>query len=231
MSHQAPSAAAEPARVFIVDDHPLIREGLAELIRRDPALAVCGEAGSATECLRKVAAARPGLIVVDINLPDRGGLDLIKDLQNLLPDVPVLVYSMCDESLYAERVLRAGARGFVMKRESGRRTLEAMHDVLEGRLHMSTEVADGLVAKSLNEGKSRASPRRAPGLSLLTDRELEIFRHIGLGRGTREIARLLHRSPKTVEVHRTNIKRKLGVPETGGLIRMAVQWSEAQDRQ
>jgi DNA-binding NarL/FixJ family response regulator len=217
------SAAVERRRkLLIVDDHPMMREGLAQLIRHEPDLVVCGEAGTANEALQLVARLKPNLALVDISLPDKSGLDLIKDLQNLHSGLPVLVISMHDESLHAERVLRAGARGYIMKQEGGEKIMEAIRQVLAGRIYVSPKMSARIL-----EVFSGQRPRAGHSpIEQLTDREFEVFRLIGQGIGTREIARRLSLSVKTVEVHRAKIKSKLGLKSATELVRHAVRWVE-----
>jgi len=213
-----------PTRVFLVDDHPLVREWLANLIDQQPDLTVCGEAGSAAAALTAIAAARPDVAIVDITLGGRSGLDLIKDLKLMHPSVAVLVLSMHDEALYAERALRAGARGYIMKREVTRKVVLAIRRVQQGRVYLSEQQATHL-AEKLVTGATDAS--ESP-VTRLSDRELEIFRLVGQGRATREIAEALLLSAKTVQAYYVRIKEKLGVTNANELMREAVRWVEGQ---
>ena len=213
-----------PTRVFLVDDHPLVREWLANLIDQQPDLKVCGEAGSAAAALTGIATARPDVAIVDITLGGRSGLDLIKDLKLMHPSVAVLVLSMHDEGLYAERALRAGARGYIMKREVTRKVVLAIRRVQQGRVYMSEQQAAHL-AEKLVTGAPDAS--ESP-VARLSDRELEIFRLVGQGQATREIAEALHLSAKTVQAYYVRIKEKLGVANANELMREAVRWVESQ---
>jgi DNA-binding NarL/FixJ family response regulator len=208
--------------VLIVDDHPMMREGLAQLLGQEADLKVSGQAATAREAMELTEVQTPDLVIADISLPDKSGLELIKDLQALHPGIRVLVISMHDEALYAERVLRAGGRGYVMKQEGGRKILEAIHRVLAGQVHVS----DTMSARLL-ETFSAKKPVTTP-VERLTDREFEVFQMIGGGLGTREIAMKLHLSVKTVEVHRGNIKEKLDIRSAPELIRYAVRWIEGQ---
>lgn len=217
-----PAAAQKKQRLLIVDDHPMMREGLAQLINHEADLVVCGEAGSANEALDLVEKLKPELVLVDISLPDKGGLELIKDLQALHPALLMLVISMHDESLHAERVLRAGARGYIMKQEGGGKIMEAIRQVLAGQIYVSHKMS-ARILETFSGRRAKAS--RSP-IESLTDREFEVFRHIGQGIGTREIARRLSLSVKTVEVHRANIKQKLGLKGATELVRHAVRWVE-----
>ncbi|MBV9492076.1 MAG: response regulator transcription factor [Verrucomicrobia bacterium] len=205
-------------RILIVDDHPMMREGLRALIGRERDLDVCGEAETASEALEAALRLRPDLVLVDIALPGRNGLELIKDLHAIDAALPILVVSMHDELLWAERVFRAGARGYVMKREAGPIMIEAIRRVLGGRLYVTEKVSSRIVER-LAGRQVKASP-----IVQLSDREFEIFQHIGGGKGTMEIAEALHVSPKTVEAHRAKIKEKLNLRTIPELISFACRW-------
>ncbi len=223
MTAKKPRAAARDKRkLLIVDDHPMMREGLAQLINHEPDLTVCGEAGSANEALELVVKLKPDLVLVDISLPDKSGLELIKDLHALHPGVKMLVISMHDESLHAERALRAGARGYIMKQEGGEKLSEAIRQVLAGHIYVSGKMS-ARILEVFSGQRTKAS--RSP-IERLTDREFEVFSFIGQGIGTREIARRLSLSIKTIEVHRANIKQKLGLKGATELVRHAVRWVE-----
>ena len=213
-------ASAKPARsrVFLVDDHVVVRSGLAELIGREPDLAVCGAAADAEDALQSIPRARPDLVLVDLSLPGTSGLELVKDLKRRCPKLPVLVLSMHEESLYAERVLQAGARGYVMKDKSFPEIRAAMRRVLAGRIYLSEEMSDRLL-QTVAGGPAKGSP-----LERLSDRELEVFEMIGRGLGTAAIARKLHLSVKTVETHRAHIKEKLNLDTGAELVQQAVHW-------
>lgn len=211
-------------RLFIVDDHPMMRSGLAQLIGAEPDLKVAGEAGTATEALDAILARPPDLVLLDISLPDKNGLELIKDLRALKPGLPVLVISMHDETIYAERVLRAGARGYLMKQEGGKKFLQAIRQVLGGRIYLSEKMSERI----LESFSGQATEPTVSPVRHLTDREFEIFQLIGQGKATGEIARQLHLSVKTVEVHRGNIKKKLGLKSATDLLRYAVRWAETE---
>jgi DNA-binding NarL/FixJ family response regulator len=220
-----PSRAAAPRKkkVLLVDDHPMMRDGLAQLIAGEKDLEICGGAGDAAAALEMVNSRQPELVLTDISLPDKNGLELTKDILAMRPDTLVLVISMHDEALYAGRVLRAGARGYIMKQEGGKKILQAIRAVLGGQISVSEKMAASLL--------ETLSGRRSSSGSLvetLTDRELEIFQNIGRGLETKQIAAALHVSPKTVEAHRANIKTKLGIASHAELIRQAVRWVEAQ---
>lgn len=217
------SAAQSKKRILIVDDHPMMRQGLAQLVGAEPDLIVCGEVDSAESAIDAVGKSKPDLVLADISLPGKNGLELIKDFQAVQPGLPVLVISMHDESLYAERVLRAGGRGYIMKQEGGRKLMLALRQVLAGKIYVSEKIsADILENFSGHRPGTESSP-----VEKLTDREFEVFQHLGQGRGTRDIAEKLHLSVKTVEVHRANIKAKLKLKSAPELIRFAVRWSES----
>jgi DNA-binding NarL/FixJ family response regulator len=210
-------------RIFLLDDHPMMREGMRTLIEGEGDLEVCGEAEDAAPALEEIQKLKPDLAIVDISLRSGNGLELIKDLQIRAPEVAALVISMHDESLYAERVLRAGGRGYIMKQEGGKRILEGIRAVLSGQTFVSANVS----ARILNSISGRAS-EGSSGVEKLSDREFEVFQLIGKGLGTKEIADELKVSVKTVEVHRVNIKQKLGIATAPVLIRFAVRWVESQ---
>lgn len=214
--------AKTKTRVVVVDDHPMMREGLIQLISQERDLSVCGEADTAAAALELVARERPKLVLADISLPDKNGLELIKDIQAMEPGTIVLVISMHDESLYAERVLRAGGRGYIMKQEGGKKLLDAIRQVLDGRIYVSDKISARIL-----EIFSGARPKSSSPIDLLTDREFEVFQLIGQGLDVKEIADRLHLSVKTAEVHRANIKQKLKLRSVGDLIRHAVRWIES----
>jgi DNA-binding NarL/FixJ family response regulator len=207
-------------RILLVDDHPLMRRGQADLLGREPDLEVCGEASTAREAMEAIAKLKPDLVLADMALPDKNGLELIKDIQALHPGLPVLVMSMQEESLYAARVLRAGGRGYVMKAEGLERLAPAIRTVLNGQValshRMSAKVLESMVGPS---GKVGSGPE-----AKLSDRELEVLRLFGEGWSTEEIATRLHLSPKTVDVHRAHIKEKLELKTTPEFQRFAIRW-------
>jgi DNA-binding NarL/FixJ family response regulator len=210
--------------VLIVDDHPMMREGLAQLIEHEPDLGVAGQADDAAQALNAVAANVPDLVLVDISLPDRSGLELIKDLHTLHPALPILVVSMHDETLYAERVLRAGGRGYIMKQEGGKKLMQAIRQVLGGQIYVSEKISARILETfSGQRGEGPHSP-----LERLSDREFEVFQLIGQGQGTSQIAQQLRLSGKTVEAHRANIKKKLELSRGADLVRFAIRWTEMQ---
>lgn len=219
---------AEPPkkRILIVDDHPMMRDGLAQLIAQEADLEVCGEADSAHAALALVLRHKPELVLADITLPDKNGLELIKDIQAMLPGTQVLVISMHDEFLYAERVLKAGGRGYIMKQEGGKKLMVAIRQVLSGRVYLSEKMAANILEIFSGSPSGAAGP-----LHQLTDREFEVFQLIGRGLDVREIAERLHISVKTAEVHRANAKQKLQLKSVAELIRYAVRWIESDSHQ
>ena len=211
-------------RVFLVDDHPLVREWLTNLIHQQADLAVCGEAESGPEAREAILALKPDVAIVDIALKDSSGIELIKDLKSCCPNVRVLVLSMHEEAHYVERSLRAGARGYIMKRETTRKVVSAIRQVLEGKLAVSEEMAAAMASRCV-EGKTldALSPTEQ-----LSDRELEVFEMLGQGRGTRQIAETLGVSIKTVQAYCGRIKEKLQLASATELLREAVRCHEAE---
>jgi len=207
-----------------VDDHPLVREWLTNLINQQPDLTVCGETESAPCALEAIAGSKPEVAIVDISLKDSSGIELIKDLKQCQPEVAVLVLSMHDESHYAERALRAGAKGYVMKRETTKKVIDAIHRVLEGKLYVSDAVAERITSQ-LVEGKPTAS--HSP-VEQLSDRELEVFELLGQGLGTRQISETLRVSIKTVQAYCARMKEKLNLGSATELLREAIRWNETK---
>jgi DNA-binding NarL/FixJ family response regulator len=205
--------------VFVVDDHPLLRQGLALLINREQDLIVCGEAEEAQAALRAIAEKKPDILIVDISLNGPDGLELLKNLRMLYPDLPVLILSMHDESIYAERALRARANGYIMKQEATEKVLVAVRRILGGDIYLSDRMAN----KLLHHYISGSAADISSGLSVLSDRELEVFRLIGEGRGARQIAEKLHLSVKTVETYQAHIKDKLSLRSGRELVQHAIQ--------
>ncbi len=218
------NAGHKKKQIFLVDDHPLVREWLTNLINQQSDLVVSGEADNAPAAVSAVNAAKPDLVIVDVSLKNSSGLELIKSLKELSPDVPTLVLSMYDESLYAERALRAGARGYINKSETAQKVVEAIHRVLEGKLFMSEKLAETMAARALT---GQPPPHRSP-VELLSDRELEAFEKLGQGLSTKQIAADLGVSVKTVEAYCARIKKKLNVTRAVQLLREAIRWNETR---
>lgn len=209
-------------RVLIVDPLPIMRLGLAQVINAEPDLLVAGEAGTAEQALNLISARQADLVLTDLSLPDKSGLELVKDLRMFHPRLPVLVTSTQDENLLAERVLRAGGRGYVMKQAGAPTLLLAIRRVLSGQISVSDRVSSKLLEGF--SGRGKGSP-----LEELSDREFQVFQMLGKGAVTRDIAEQLRVSPKTVDVHRGNIKRRLRLRTGRELVRFAIRWAEAQN--
>jgi DNA-binding NarL/FixJ family response regulator len=209
---------------LIVDDHPFMRAGLAQLIEKQPGLTVGGEAGDPAAAMTELAKGGIDLVLTDITMPGRSGIEFIKDVVAVHPGLPILVVSMHDEVIYAERVLRAGARGYIMKEAGGEALLAALRQVLSGLVYVSPKMS-ARILDNLSGRKPRGS--QSP-IEKLTDREFEVFQLIGQGKSTREIAKQLHLSSKTVDVHRGHIKEKLELKDVTSLVRHAVRWVETQ---
>jgi DNA-binding NarL/FixJ family response regulator len=210
------------ARILIVDDHPIVRQGLVQMLGHEPDMEACGEAESAAEALKAIAAAAPDAAIVDLSLKDSSGLELLKDIRVRYPRLPVLVLSVYDESMYAERALRAGARGYMMKEEAAEKVVTAIRRILAGQIYLSEAMASRLL-HVLVDGRPDAGLSPAERLS---DRELEVFQLIGQGFGNTEIARRLHLSPRTVETYRGHIKEKLNLAGATELLQHAIQWAQ-----
>jgi len=215
--------AKSQARIFLVDDHPLVREWLTNLINQQGDLMVCGECESAPQALQAIGEIRPDIAIVDISLKDSSGVELIKNLKLAHPDIAVLVLSMHEESLYAERALRAGARGYVMKRETTRKVIEAIRTVLAGRLFVSETIKDALASRVVKGGNTTS---QSP-VELLSDRELEVFQMLGQGQGTRQIAENMRVSVKTVQAYCARMKEKMSLNNATELLREAIRWNES----
>lgn len=211
------------SKILLVDDHPLMNEGLRQVIACEPGLAICGVAGTVQEALALVESSKPDLLITDLSLPGRNGLELIKDLGAIHPELPILVLSLHDELLYAERVLRAGGRGYVMKNAPAAQLIEAIHCVLGGNVFSSPNVTRHLL-QALVPGKNHAK-QNFP-LESLTDREMEVFELIGKAQSSQAIATQLGISPRTVDVHRAHIREKLGLEDGNALTRHAIRWVE-----
>src|SRR5229473_2284248 len=223
MNRKTSVEPSRKSRVFLVDDHPLVREGLTNLINQQDDLAVCGEAEDSTGALTGIAENEPDVALIDISLKNESGLELVKNLEARFPLVALIVLSMHDEALYAERALRAGARGYVMKRETTKSVLTAIRRVVEGDVYLSERFVN-VMARRL--GSSRRAAANSP-VELLSDRELEVFRLIGQGRSTSQIAEDLHLSLKTVQAYCARAKEKFDVHSLGELLRAAIRWEDA----
>lgn len=208
-------------RVFVVDDHPIVRQGLALLINREPDLMVCGEAEDAHVAMQAITTAKPDIMIVDISLNGPDGLDLLKDIRTRYPEMPVLILSMHDESVYAERALRAGAQGYIMKQEATDKVLVALRRILSKEIYISERIANRMLQRYIGS----PTVGRPSSIADLTDRELEVFRLIGEGHSTRRIAEELHISVKTVESYQAHIKEKLSLRSARELVQHAIQWN------
>lgn len=214
---------SQKTKILLVDDHPLVREGLANLIHQQPDLEVCGEAASQPQALQLIADAKPHIAVIDISLENGSGLELIKSVKAMHPSVAMLALSMHDESLYAERALRAGARGYLMKREAAKKVIQGVRAVLAGQLFVSEKISS-LMAERFVEGRTAVS---SP-VEQLSDRELEVFQLLGRGHSTRQIADHLNVGFKTVQAYCARIKEKLQLANATELLRAAMQWNADQ---
>jgi DNA-binding NarL/FixJ family response regulator len=222
-----PSARPAKRRILLVDDHPMTREGLAAIINRQSDLVVCGEASSPAEAMSQLTQSQPDLMVTDMTMPGRSGIEFLKDVHAMLPGLPIVVLSMHDETLFAERALRAGARGYLMKDAGSAKVLEVVRSVLEGEVYVSPQMSARLLdAMTGHRPRGSSSP-----IEKLSDREFEVFRLLGSGKSTKEVAKCLNLSSKTVDVHRGRIKEKLQIRDAAALIHHAVRWVETQGAQ
>jgi DNA-binding NarL/FixJ family response regulator len=210
----------DKAKIVIVDDHPIVRQGLKELINHETDLTVCGQAGDAHQAMEIIKSLGPDMVIVDITLKEKNGMELIKDIKVQYPNLPVLALSMHDETLYAERAIRAGARGYIMKQQATEKVVAAIRKVLRGEVYIS----ERMVAKVMGKLAGVKTEMAASPLDCLSDRELEVFLMIGKGHGTRQIARKLHLSIKTIETYRSHIKEKLNFADSTELLQYAIQW-------
>jgi DNA-binding NarL/FixJ family response regulator len=208
-------------RIMVVDDHPIVRQGLTLLINREPDLVVCGEAEEAMGAMHVLASSRPDVLIVDISLSGPDGIDLLKNIRTTHPTLPVLILSMHDESVYAERALRAGANGYIMKQEATENVLVAVRRILSGEIYVSARIANQMLRHYI----TGSGTLRDSSIADLSDRELEVFRLIGEGHGTRQIAEKLHLSVKTVESYQAHIKEKLSLRSSRELMQRAIQWN------
>lgn len=221
VTYKPQSTGTTKKRIMVVDDHPIVRQGLALLINREPDMVVCGEAEEAAGAMHVLNSSRPDVLIVDISLNGPDGLDLLKNIRSIHPTLPVLILSMHDESLYAERALRAGSNGYIMKQEATEKVLVALRRILSGEIYVSDRIANKLLKHYITGSGSL----RNSTISDLSDRELEVFRLIGEGHGTRQIAEELHLSVKTVESYQAHIKEKLSLRSARELMQRAIQWS------
>jgi len=225
VSQTAKCEAVDAKRIVIVDDHPLFRKGLEQLIDSDDGFCICGEAETAAQAMDVLRKVKPDLAIVDISLPGTNGIELIKNIRAEFPRLPVLVLSMYDESLYALRALRAGAQGYIMKQEALANVVNAIHEVFQGRPYLSPAMSATVIARfAQGPGESNVST-----VGRLSDRELEVFDLIGTGQDMRALAKMLHVSPNTVETHRAHIKEKLSLENARQVARLAVQWVGQQE--
>ena len=211
-------------RILLVDDHPLVRERLAEVLTREADLTVCGEAEDRHQALEAIQAQKPGLVIVDLTLKNSDGLELIKDVHSRWPKLPMLVVSMHDESLYAERVIRAGALGYITKQEATRKILQAVRRVLAGDIYLNERIATRIITRLTTP----LGPVATTPAELLADRELQVFELTGRGLNTRQIAVRLHIGVKTVETYRARIRDKLRLKDPTELLQSAIAWSHRQ---
>ena len=209
------------ASIFIVDDHPLVRRGMQQLIDGEPDLRVHGEAASVHETLELITQNTPDLVIVDLSLPDGNGLELVKHLLARFPELSILVSSMHDETLFAERALKAGAKGYINKSATGDEVVKAIKQILSGKTYLSKQLAEQQEQNKANHSQ----PTEQSPVQQLSNRELEVYEFIGRGLSTGDIAQKLNLSIKTIESHRSNIKKKLGLGTSGELARSAMQWS------
>jgi DNA-binding NarL/FixJ family response regulator len=213
-----------PKKILVVDDHPLMREGLCSVINHQPDLIVCGTAENAQQTMEAIPKLLPDLVLVDITLPGKNGLELVKDLKVIHPHLAILAISMHEESLYAERMLRAGANGYITKQQPPEELVKAIRQVIGRNLYVSKEVSEKLLRRFSGQAAKFQSP-----METLTDREFEVLQSIGEGKSPKEIARQLHISGKTVAVHSANIRGKLNLSSTAQLIRFAIQSENLKD--
>jgi DNA-binding NarL/FixJ family response regulator len=222
-NHSPSKTVVDKSRIFIVDDHPLVREGLTNLINGQDDLIICGEAKDSAQALDGIMKTRPDVALIDISLENESGLELVKQLRSRFPNVALIVLSMHDETLYAERVLRAGARGYVMKHETSKSVLASIRRVLEGGVYVSERIVNRMARRV----SSARVPVSSSPVERLSDRELEIFRLLGQGRSTSQIAEDLNLSLKTVQAYCARAKEKFGVTSLTELLRAAIRWDDA----
>lgn len=218
------AATRTKTAIFVVDDHPLMRQGLAQLINSEPDLMVCGEAEDAPRALKGISITKPDLIIVDISLQGNNGIELTKSIKALYKELPIMILSMHDEYIYAQRVLRAGANAYLMKQEAPEKVIDAIRRTLKGDIYVSEKVGAQILHQIVNGRGASGSP-----IDQLSDRELEIIQLIGEGKATRDIASSLNVSVKTVESHRAHIKEKLNLKNATELVQYCVQWVEQEN--
>jgi len=223
---QAEALLSALKQIMLVDDHPMTRAGVADLINKQPDMRVCAEFGDPTLAFSSLEKHSPDLLLADISMPGRGGIEFLKDVLALRPGLSILVLSMHDEAIYAERALRVGARGYIMKDQGGEKLLAAIRYVLGGGVYVSDQ-ASAAILGHLSDRRPRGS--NSP-IATLSDREFEIFCLIGQGKSSREVAKQLHLSSKTVDTHRTRIKEKLEIKDAIGLVCHAVRWVQAEGK-
>lgn len=221
-------SAQQKYKILIVDDHPVVRQGLHQLISGDERLSICGEAKSAAECISMLEELSPDMILTDISLEGTDGIELTKEVRQINPNIPVLVFSIHGEELYAERALNAGANGYLMKQENPDILLKAIHQVMAGDIFLSTEMTSRMLRK-MSGSKKTPQPQKT-GVEQLSDRELEVFKLIGQGLTTRRIAEKLNLSVKTIETYRMHIKEKLELNDATELMHHAVHWVEVTSK-
>lgn len=224
-SHQVNSALIGKSKVFVVDDHPIVRQGLALMINAESDLTVCGEAEEAQTALQAIVTCKPDILIIDISLNGPDGLELVKHVRTIYPELPILILSMHDEATYAERALRARANGYIMKQEATEKVLIAVRRILNGEIYLSERMANKVLQQYM-VGSPAAGQSR---ITELSDRELEVFRLIGDGHGTRQIAEELHLSVKTVETYQAHIKEKLLLRTGREMVQQAIFWKMSQE--
>jgi DNA-binding NarL/FixJ family response regulator len=216
----------DKSRILVVDDHAVVREGLSKLINQEADMVVCGEAEDGPSALKAIAACRPDLAIVDISLSSASGLDVTKDIKIQFPGIRVLVLSMHEELLFAERALRAGASGYIMKVEAPKTLIEAIRRVLGGKIFLSEKMTEHFLNQVV---KTPAAGTDSP-IKSLTDREFEVFMMIGKGIGTRQIAERIHLSVKTIDAYREHLKKKLNLKNAAELVQYAIEWSHNEGK-
>jgi len=223
MMHPQSQTNKEKIKVLVVDDHPVVRFGLIHFINEDEDFCVCGEADNAHRTLQAIQELEPDVAIIDICLKGQSGIELIKNIKVRYPELPILAFSMYEESIYAERLLCAGAKGYIMKQEGCDKVIEGLHQVLSGGIFVSTKIMSKIMNKYIeNKPCTSGSP-----LDVLSDRELEVFRLIGQGYGTRQIAKELFLGIKTVETYRAHIKSKLQLHNSSELVQYAIKWGQS----